>query len=383
MADRRTPQPRPQGSKRAAPGGAKKSRSSASRGSSETVRAAGGSRSSGGFKSGSKSSRRSSSERGRSSRGAEGEPRGRESSQDRRSRQDAVMPKNWGSVARRGAHLVRSQSPKAKNPAPVPSAPQEPQDEWIRVDGQDKSSPEADAPKRHRAAADVPGDVAAAIRRSASDATSYRRERLVEQMGKAAEAYTRHRYEEAARSAGRLAGEVPDVPEVRELAGLAAYRSGRWRPGATHLEAYRTMKGDGQYIPIEMDCQRGIGRVRSVSTLFELLRQESPSPDVLAEGRLVLAGSLADRGKLGEAIELLESNGASKPRRNPGERHLRQWYVLGDLYDRSGDVPRARILFTMVAESDPNAYDVTSRLKDIGPTRKPRQRKKSGGKRTA
>ena len=89
---------------------------------------------------------------------------------------------------------------------------------------------------------------------------------------------------------------------------------------------------------------------------------------------------MADRGKVAEAIELLESNGAGKPRRNPSDRHLRQWYFLGDLYDRSGDVPHARMLFSFVAEADPGAYDVNSRLKDLGPKRKPRAKRKPGGK---
>jgi tetratricopeptide (TPR) repeat protein len=226
----------------------------------------------------------------------------------------------------------------------------------------------------------VPGDVATAIRRSASTATAYRRERLVEQMGKAAEAYSRNRFEESARLSGRLADEVPDVAEVRELAGLSAYRASRWRPASRHLEAYRGISSDFQYIPLEMDCQRGMGRVRSITTLFETLRQESPDPDVLAEGRLVLAGSMADRGKIADAIDLLESTGAGKPRRNPSDRHLRQWYFLGDLYDRSGDVPHARMLFSYVQAADPGAYDVNSRLKELGPKRKPRTKRKSGGK---
>ena len=291
------------------------------------------------------------------------------------------MPKSWGSVARRGAHLVKSESPKAKTPPPVPSGPQEPQDEWIRVDGVDIDISETGTtPARHKAALEVPGDVATAIRRSAVTATAYRKERLVEQMGKAAEAYSRNRFEEAARLSGRLADEVPTVEAVRELAGLSAYRCERWRPAGRHLEEYRKITSDAQYIPLEMDCQRGMGRVRSITSLFETLRQESPSPDVLAEARLVMAGSLADRGKIGEAIEVLESNGAGKPRRNPSDRHLRQWYLLGDLYDRSGDVPRAREYFSLVAVADPGAYDVTSRLRDLGPKRSPRTKRKSVSK---
>lgn len=286
------------------------------------------------------------------------------------------MPKSWGSVARRGAHVVRSTGP-ATNPAPTPSGPPPPQDEWVRVDD-DAELATHERVEPRRPAPEIPGDVASAIRRSASEATAYRREKLVEQMGRAMEAYDRHRFEEAGRLAGRLADEVPDVPEVREVAGLAAYRSGQWRGAGRHLEAFRNMRDEPMYLPVEMDCARALGKPRVLAGLFEELRQSSPDPDVLAEGRLVLAGSLADQGKLAEAIDLLESNGAGKARRNPAERHLRQWYLLGDLYDRSGDAPRARAFFTMVAVTDPGAYDVNDRLKDLGPTRKPRSRKPKG-----
>ena len=194
-------------------------------------------------------------------------------------------------------------------------------------------------------------------------------------MGKAAEAYERHRYEEASRLASRLAEAVPEVAAVRELAGLSAYRAGLFGPAGKHLEAYRELAQDPDYLPLEMDAARARGRRTKVAELFEELRGESPDPDTLAEGRIVLAASLADRAKLAEAIELLESAGAAKPRRNPGERHLRQWYLLGDLYDKSGDVPRARGFFEMVASVDATAYDVPERLADLGGARPGRTRR--------
>jgi len=286
------------------------------------------------------------------------------------------MPKSWGSVTRRGASVLRSPNNKATDPAKYSIEPPAPQDEWILIeDGAPSVTSSEEAPKR-RTPPELPGDVASAIRRSASDATAYRREKLVEQMSKAVEAYDRHRFEEAARLANRLAQDVPDVTAVRELAGLASYRANIWRPAADHLAAYRQLSQEPQYLPLEMDVARAQGKKRKVEELFELLRQESPDPDVLAEGRIVLAGSLADRGKLPEAIALLESNGAAKPRRNPGERHLRQWYQLGDLYDRSGDIPRARHFFLMIAQADATAYDVPERLKVLGPARSSARRKK-------
>ena len=82
---------------------------------------------------------------------------------------------------------------------------------------------------------------------------------------------------------------------------------------------------------------------------------------MLAEGRLVEAGSLADRGELAEAISLMAPV-ASRALRHPEERHLRQWYMLGDLYDRGGDVQRAREMFGRLVLADPALYDTAERL---------------------
>ena len=65
------------------------------------------------------------------------------------------------------------------------------------------------------------------------------------------------------------------------------------------------------------------------------IRRAGVDREVLVEGRLVMAGTLADEGNIEEAIELLRPEG--KLRRNPDLAHLRQWYALADLYERAGD----------------------------------------------
>jgi hypothetical protein len=50
---------------------------------------------------------------------------------------------------------------------------------------------------------------------------------------------------------------------------------------------------------------------------------------------------------------------------HPQDRHLRQWYALADLYERAGDLPRARELFSRVAATDPEAFDVAVRLRGL------------------
>jgi hypothetical protein len=69
---------------------------------------------------------------------------------------------------------------------------------------------------------------------------------------------------------------------------------------------------------------------------------------------------LADRGDLDGAIALLGPGGKSL--RRPDTCHLRQWYALGDLYERAGELPRARELFERVASFTTELFDVEDRL---------------------
>ncbi len=90
----------------------------------------------------------------------------------------------------------------------------------------------------------------------------------------------------------------------------------------------------------------------------------SPSHEVLAEGRIVAAGALADQGDLRGALAVMEP--AMKRTKTVRDHHLRQYYVLGDLYDRVGDPIAARRWFAAVAEVDPEFADVDQRLRTLG-----------------
>jgi tetratricopeptide (TPR) repeat protein len=220
----------------------------------------------------------------------------------------------------------------------------------------------------------LPPEIAAEIRNAADVATAQHKERLVERAESAYGAYERARYQDALRAIKPVAEETPGVAAVRELAGLAAYRSSKWREAVRHLQAFSALTDSAEHIPVLMDCQRALGKPKKVVDLWSDLRQSSPEPDVLAEGRIVAAASLAETGDLHGAIAMLATAGASKALRNPSNRHIRQWYLLGDLYERAGDVPRARELFERVAKVDREAYDVLDRLAALGPERKIRSK---------
>jgi tetratricopeptide (TPR) repeat protein len=150
---------------------------------------------------------------------------------------------------------------------------------------------------------------------------------------------------------------------VRELYGLTLYRLGRWAQAKRELEAFRTQTNSTEQHPVLADCARALGHYAEVEELWEELREASPSAELVAEGRIVAAGALADQGRLDDAITLLEA--AAKPTKKPKLHHLRMAYALADLYERAGDLPHARELFGRVAASDADFVDVQARVRAL------------------
>ena len=200
--------------------------------------------------------------------------------------------------------------------------------------------------------------------------------KLAERLAAAARAYARDRYLEAQRLTKSLITEVPGSASARELHGLVSYRMGRYREAVRHLEAARQLADDDvSQLPVIMDCHRAMGHHRRVEDLWADLRAASPDADVLAEGRLVFAADLADRGQLDRATELLVAAGAGRNLRHPAERHVRQWYVLADLAERTGNLAQARELFARVVAADPELADAPARLAGLGRSTRPRRRR--------
>jgi len=188
--------------------------------------------------------------------------------------------------------------------------------------------------------------------------------RIELRLADAARAYERERYTDALPTLRDLAKAAPGASSVRELLGLTYYRVGRWRDAIRELQAFVELTGSVDQHPVLADCERALGNHDAVEEIFAELRRTGAGSDVLAEGRLVMAGSLADRGRLSEAIELLLP-AVNRPVRRPLDRHLRQWYAIGDLYERSGDLPRAREYFMKVVAADPEMSNVVERLASL------------------
>ena len=176
--------------------------------------------------------------------------------------------------------------------------------------------------------------------------------RLAERLAQASEALDRERYQEAQRLAGAIVKEAPDVADRARgarsrLLPARSVQAGRplARGGASICAPIRSI------MPVVADCYRALGRWSSVDRVWREIKAMSPSHEVLAEGRIVAAGALADQGDLRGAIAVMEP--ATKRAKTVRDHHLRQWYVLGDLYDRVGDPISARRWFAAIAEARP------------------------------
>ena len=235
----------------------------------------------------------------------------------------------------------------------------------IRAEAAHATARARSTPKRSRARggrATVAPETAAEIGASGADARHAAK--LVEQLGAAGEAFDRDRVDEARRLVAPLLKQLPSVAAVHELAGLIAYRSGRWRQAVTELEAAQALAPSMELLPVLADAYRAQRRWSQVDRIWADVRDASPAPDVMAEARIVAAGAQADRGDLAGALRTMRP-ATSVPRR-VRDHHLRQWYVLGDLHDRVGDPIEASRWFALVAQHDRDFVDVVDRLRSLG-----------------
>jgi hypothetical protein len=188
--------------------------------------------------------------------------------------------------------------------------------------------------------------------------------RLRTELDQAARAYEQEHYADALRLSRHLVELAPNIPEIRELHGLSLYRLGRWREAIVHLEAFRELSGTAEENHVLADCYRALKRWSDVDELWEELRSVSPNAEVVNEGRIVVAGSFADRGDLPEGIRLLEKGWRAPAR--PREHHLRRAYALADLYERAGQHVRAREMFRWVQRFAPDFADIAERVRHLG-----------------
>jgi len=184
--------------------------------------------------------------------------------------------------------------------------------------------------------------------------------RTTSRLEDAAGAYRRERYQDARRIVAPLAEQLPGTAPVRELHGLTLYRMGKWRDAIKELDAFHQLTGSVEQLPVVADCYRALGQMAEVQRCWDELRREGASVEAITEARIVLAGAMADRGDVGGGIRTLLEGPVDV--RKPQEHNLRLWYALAALYERAGEVPRARDLFARLVHADPTFGDAAERL---------------------
>ncbi len=173
-------------------------------------------------------------------------------------------------------------------------------------------------------------------------------------------AYDRERYSEAIRLLEVVVKHAPQSASSLELLGLSYYRIGNWLKALNALEKFHDLTGSSDQDPVISDCYRALKRWFEVDATWKRLKVASPSREVVAEGRIVYASSLAERQRLNEGVSLLES--AIK-----GDKHadlvvVRQLYALGRLYEDSGNVSKAKLIYKDIVAFDKSLYDAAERV---------------------
>ena len=145
------------------------------------------------------------------------------------------------------------------------------------------------------------------------------------------------------------------VGVVREIAGTAAYRVGKYDVALRELRAAKRLTGALDYLPLMADAERGLGRPEKA---LELVTGDDATA-LDAAGRLELlivgAGAHLDLGRADEARALLEVGELDVPPKagSPLARQARArlFYAYAEALDADGD-PASHSWLVKAAEAD-------------------------------
>ena len=109
--------------------------------------------------------------------------------------------------------------------------------------------------------------------------------------------HPRSRHARRCASSDPCATPCPDAPSVRELTGLVQYQLGHYRAAAKELEAFVELTDSVEQHPVLMDCYRGAEALAKRRRDVAGARGRITRSELVTEGRIVVAGALADRGR--------------------------------------------------------------------------------------
>jgi tetratricopeptide (TPR) repeat protein len=151
-----------------------------------------------------------------------------------------------------------------------------------------------------------------------------RRDPAIKELSQGVDEFADERYPAALPHLRKAKTLSPKSSVIRELLGLASYRSGKWDEALAELRTFRRMTGDLIHMPIELDCLRALGRKSDVTKEWERLRTFDISATIDHEARVVYASFLLDEGRPRDAWPVIKP-GRLVAEPSPGE--LRRWFV--------------------------------------------------------
>ncbi|MFL6240419.1 MAG: hypothetical protein ACJ735_13105 [Actinomycetes bacterium] len=158
----------------------------------------------------------------------------------------------------------------------------------------------------------------------------------------------------ARRRAGRLGG-------VREVMGIAAYKTGKYAEALAELRAARRMTGRPDFLPVIADAERGLGRPERALAVGAEPDAKRLDAEGQVELRIVLAGARRDLGQPQAAVALLEGKDLDPAGVEPWT--VRLWYAYADALLAAGRNEDARRYFGAAAEADEDGEtDAAERL---------------------
>ena len=161
---------------------------------------------------------------------------------------------------------------------------------------------------------------------------------------------------EHAMAASRHAGRVA---MVRETAGYAAYRIGKFDVAIKELRAAFRINGDVSIWPVLADCERGLGKPEKALALAGSPEVSKLQKEQAVEMRIVAAGARRDMNNFEAAVVTLQSKDLNISDQ-PWSIRLR--YAYADALYAAGRIEEAKKWFEKCAEIDvDNETDASER----------------------
>lgn len=148
--------------------------------------------------------------------------------------------------------------------------------------------------------------------------------------------------EAAVRHAGRVA-------VVRETAGYAAYRIGKFEIAIKELKAAFRINGDVSIWPVLADCERGLGKPRKALELAGAPEAKKLDKEQAIELRIVAAGARRDLGEVDAAIVTLQTKDLNV---DNSTWAVRLRYAYADALAAAGRSDEAKKWFKRCADVD-------------------------------